>query len=228
MQANRLEGIPLMQRFTLLHDGSNHGWQAVYLAFHLSARLGAPLLVLLVDSAIDREMIVQRTNQVEVGGRAAGVVIGTRLVTDFSVKVVAENAAGSDGLFAPRQLIQDGKHAARFLEALSCPLWIVSKESEMRNMAVMVNKAAADKGLIDYTATLSHRLQESLIGLARENAVATMRDLYAHLSWHPLHDFSPAKIAATLDELDNDILFLPVSVISLVNELPVNCVVYPA
>jgi hypothetical protein len=228
MQANDLEGYPLMQRFTLLHDGSNYGWQAAYLAFHLSARLGAPLLVLLVDSAIDSEIIVQRTNQVEVGGRAAGVVISTRLVTDFSVEVVAENAAGSDALFVPRQLILDGKHAARFLEALSCPLWIVLEESEIRNMAVVVNNAAADKGLIDYTTTLSHRLQESLIGLAREDAVASMRYLYAFLPWHPLPDFSPAKIAATLDQLDNDTLFLPVSGISLIYELPINCVVYPA
>jgi hypothetical protein len=215
-----------MQRFTLLHDGSNQGWQAAYLAFHLSARLGAPLLVLLVEPAIDSEMIAQRAAQVEIGGRAAGVVIKTRLVTDFSVDIVAENAALSDGLIVPRQLIRDEELAVRFLGALSCPLWVVSNESEMGNLAVLVRNPSTDKGLIDYSTSLSHRLQESLVGLARQDAVSSMRQFYTSLSWYQLPDFSLTLVASILDELGINIVFLPVSGVALAIELAVNCVVH--
>lgn len=223
-----MDGYLLIQRFTLLHDGSNQGWQSAYLAFHVAARLGASLQVLLVDSAIDNEMITQRAVQVEVGGRAAGLAIRSRLVPDFTVEVVAGYAAGSAGLFVPRQLIQNGKNAERLLETLACPLWIVTGDSEIRKMALLVDDVAADKGLVDYTATLSHRLQESLIGLVLEESLAAARNSYAFLTWQPLPDFVPSKIAVILNKLGHNILFLPVSGISLVYDLSINCVVYPA
>jgi hypothetical protein len=221
-------GSALMQRFTLLHDGSDLGWQAAYLAFHLSARLGAPLLVLLGEPKIDREMIAQRANQLEVGGRAAGLEIRIRPVTDFSVDVVVENAAGSNGLIVPRGLLQDNHVPATFLEKLSCPLWIVARESEMRHMAVLVKDPAADMGLIARSASLSNRLQEPLIGLATQDSIAFLTQSYPACSWHRIADFSPAKIVKVLDQLDINILFLPVSRLSLASEVPVNCVVYPA
>lgn len=217
-----------MQRYTLLHDGSNLGWQAAYLAFHLSARLGAPLLVLLDEPAIDSAMIAQRATQVEVGGRAAGLVIRTRLVTDFTVDTVAEYAAGNNGLIVPRHLIQEEKVPLLFLETLSCPLWVVTMESEMRNLATLVNNPATDKHLVDYSASLAQRLQESLVGLASQSNIDSLSQIYTTLPWHQLPDFSPAKIAEVLDRLDIDILFLPFSHLSLATELPISCVIHPA
>ena len=217
-----------MQRFTLLHDGSSHGWQAAYLAFHLSARLGAPLLVLLVGSAVDRDMIAERATQVEVGGRAAGLVIKTRLVDDFSVKVVAEHASGSDGLIVPGQLVQDEMLRARFLETLSCPLWVVTKESEMSKMAVLVSDATTEDSLVAQAASLANRLQEPLIGLARQETFAVLTQRYRAISWHQIPDLSPAKITGALGQLDSEILFLSDSDFSMANDLPINCVVCPA
>lgn len=217
-----------MQRFTLLHDGSKYGWQAAYLAFHLSARLGAPLLVLLVEPAVDRDLIAQRATQVEVGGRAAGLEIKTSLVQDFSAEVVADHTAGSNGLIVPRQLVQDEKLLARYVETLSCPMWIVTEESEMRRMAVLVNNAAADNSPLEQAASLSNRLQEPLSGLALGDTIASLHQTYASLSWHRLPDFAPESVAGALDQLDINILFLPLSAISLVSALQINCVVCPA
>jgi len=218
----------LMQRFALVHDGSSQGWKVAYLAFHLSSRLGAPLLVLLVGPEIDSEMIAQRAAQVEVGGRAAGLVLTTRPVKDFSVEVVVENAPSYDGLILPRHLVQDENLPSRFLESLSYPLWIVTEESEMRNMAVLAGNATTDRGLMAHATSLSQRLQAPMIGLASQQTIASLRRLYAAVSWYQLPDFSSTAITGILGQLDVDILFLPFSGLSLVKELPINCVVYPA
>ncbi len=218
----------LMQRFTLLHDSSRYGWQAAYLAFHLSARLGAPLLVLLVEPAIDRELIAQRATQVEVGGRAAGLEIKTGLVQSFSVEAVADHAAVSNGLIVPRQLVQDELLLARFLDTLSCPLWVVTKESEMRKMAVLASNVTTEDSLVTQAASLANRLQVPLVGLARQETFAALTQRYRAISWHRIPDFSPVKITGALSELDVEILFLSVSDLSMAIQLPVNCVICPA
>ena len=68
-----------MQRFSLIHDGSEQGWQAAYLAFNISARFGAPLLALLVKSDLPTSLLQKRAAQVRVGGNAAKLVIETKL-----------------------------------------------------------------------------------------------------------------------------------------------------
>ncbi|MGB7873821.1 MAG: hypothetical protein WBL25_05520 [Anaerolineales bacterium] len=216
-----------MQRFTLIHDGSEQGWQAAYLAFHIAAQLGAPLLVLLFDSASDKNMLEKRAAQVEVGGHAAGVVISTQLITEFSVDSVAENSANSNGLFVPRRLIPDEKTARRFLEVLSYPLWIVSKESEIQGMAVLVGNPAAHETLINYVSTLSHRIQQPLTGLIPESKLALIPKTASAIAWLPLSNFSPAEITAALHKVGARVLFLPISRFSLIVGLSINCVIYP-
>jgi hypothetical protein len=218
----------LMQRFTLLHDGSAQGWQAAYLAFHIAARLGASLLALLIDSTTDEKDLMQRAKQVEVGGRAAGVAIKARAITDFSADIMAEDVAQSDGLFVPRRLTPDERTVLRFLEVLSSPLWIVSKESQMRKMAVLVNDLTVNGALINYTTSLSRRTQQSLNGFIRANELASAQNTDASIVWTPLPDFSPTELKTAFNRLDVNLLFIPVSSIDLVKELPINCVVYPA
>jgi hypothetical protein len=216
-----------MQRFTVIHDGSDQGWQAVYLAFHIAAQLGAPLVALLIGSTSDKKILAQNASQVKVGGHAAGVVIDTQLVTKFSVEAVKETVTNSDGLFVPRRLIIERNSAAHFLQALSKPLWIVSKETAMHKMAVLVEDLVADKALIDYTKILSGRIQQSLTGLVRADAPAMPFQADASIAWMSLLDFSAAEIIAALQQLKVGLLFIPFSRIALVNQLLVNCVVFP-
>ena len=119
-----------MQKFTLLNDGSVQGWRATYLAFHVAAQLGAPLQALLINSNNDEETLEQRAAHIEIGGRAAGVAIETRLLTDFSVDFLKGQPTVIDGLFVPHRLVPNEVSAALFLEACSCPLWITSQEPE--------------------------------------------------------------------------------------------------
>lgn len=217
-----------MQRFTLIHDGSNQGWQAAYLSYHIAAQLGAPLLALLVDPQNDKKILAQRASEVETGGHAAGVVMETRLVTNFTVDILFDDIEPIDGLFIPQRFVPDEKTAARFLEAVSCPLWIVSKDAEINEMAVLVDDLTASEKLINYTFALSTRIQQSLTGLVRENELAFTPRTNAAISWLPLHDFSPPEITATLNQLDAGLLFIPVADIALISKLSVNCVIFPA
>ena len=216
-----------MQRFALIHDGSEQGWQTAYLAFHIAARLGAPLLALLVDQATDWKKLTQRAAQVEVGGRAAELTIQTRFVTDYSVNVLAENSAGSDGLFIPRHLISDVEAAVHFLEALSCPLWIISQDVELRKMAVLVGDFVADEKLIDYTSSLSRRLEQSLVGLIRASELVRVHRSENSLTWVSLADLSQHEVTAAFAELGADLLFLSDSHASMLSELSMNCILYP-
>ena len=214
-----------MQRFTLIHDGSAQGWQAAYLAFHITAQLGAPLLVILTGSVTDHKTILQRASQIEVGGRAAGVTIETRLVMDFSLEYLSGHPI--DGLFAPKHLVPDGKTAMRFIKVLSCPVWIVSKEAELHRTALLVDQPAVNQELIREITILSGRLQQPLTGLVLQSEFTRIPKTDVTVVWMPLPDFSMREIHTVLKQLDATLIFLPASHASLVAELSVNCVVWP-
>lgn len=216
-----------MQRFTLIHDGSKQGWQAAYLAFYVAAQLGAPLQVLMVSADSDKNMLAKRAAQVEVGGHAAGVAIGTRLIGETSVDAVAEASGNTNGLFAPRRLIPDEKTARRFLEALSCPLWLVSKESETNGVTMLVDDPDAQEILVNYAAALSHRIQQPLIGLVLEGTFVRLPKTDTNFEWHPLPEFSIDALSTTLSQVNTSLFILPVSHFSFIDGLSLNCVIYP-
>jgi hypothetical protein len=159
-----LNSYSLMQRFTLIHDGSSQGWQTAYLAFDVAARLGASLQALLLDST-DPELVTQNAMQLQTAGRAAGVTLETQIVPDFSAEIVVRSVGAINGLFWPWHLLLDGE-APRLLEALSCPLWIVADELKTRQMAVLVDNLTSDEDLIAYAVIMSQRMSATLTGLA--------------------------------------------------------------
>jgi hypothetical protein len=216
-----------MQRFTLIHDGSKQGWQAAYLAFYVAAQLGAPLQVLMVISNGDTNTLAKRAAQVEVGGHAAGVAIGTQLIADFSIDSVVEASGRGNGLFVPSRLIPDEKTARGFLEALSCPLWLVSKEAETNGMAMLVGDPVAEETMINYAIALSNRTQQSLNGFILEDEFAHVKKANSDLAWQRLPNFSPPTVSTVLKQVDVSLLILPLIRFSLSDELSFNCVIYP-
>jgi len=219
-----------MQHFTVIHDGNDQGWQAAYLAFHIAARLGAPLRALIIESH-DKKADAQRAAQVEVGGRAAGVSVESRLITDFSLSRVTEHFTISNGLFIPRRLIPDEKTARRFMGALSCPLWLVSTESAesaMDGMALLIGDSASDNALSDYATILAHRIQLPITGFVHKNNLSRVTKSNPDISWHPLQSLTSGEISKALKQVDASLLFLPIFHFSLIDKLRINCVVYPA
>ena len=222
------DDLILMQRFTLIHDGSGLGWQAAYLAFYVAVRLGAPLRVLLVDPSADDETLAQKSADIEIGGRAAGVEIETQIVADISLDTITGYITDLNGLFIPKRLVPDGETAARWLEVVSCPLWIVSRESVTRKMAVLVENPDKDEDLITYTARLAQRMNETLTGLipGEESPSPTIQDSI-RLTWVPLQVLSLPSIVSALNRLHIDLLFIRPSNTFLVSKLDCTCVVYP-
>jgi len=216
-----------MQHFTVIHDSSDQGWQAAYLAFHIASRLGAPLRALLAESSLNKEARAQRTAPVEVGGRAAGISVETRLISDFSTANIVENCKGTNGLFIPRRLIPDKESASRFLEALSCPLWLVSMESAMNGMAVLIGDPASDEAMTHYATVLSKRIQLPLIGFVHKNKLSQISKSNPDIAWQSIPDLIPVEITAVLKRVDASLLILSISQFSLIDDLSFNCVIYP-
>lgn len=217
-----------MQKFALIHDGTDQGWQTTYHAFHIANRLGAPLQVLIIDSDQDRAKLAQRAAHVEIGGRAAGVATETHLLMDYSMDALKESITVIDGLFLPQRLIPDGDAVASYLKAFSCPLWIVSKELEIKEMAVLVSDPAEEIQLITYTKTLSHRLQQPLTLLIPKDKVETeSANRLQDLKCHALPSLTQTTINQELDNLQIGLLFISAVRTNMVHKLPCNCVVCP-
>ena len=218
----------LRQRFALVHDGSNQGWQAAYLAIHVAARLGAPLQVWLTDSSTDTEALAQRAAQLEIGGRAAGVTLETQIVRDFSLRTFAHwDITSLNGMFFPHRLLAGDDAAARLLGGLSCPVWIVANEPKTLTMAVLVDDPIGDRELILYAALMSQRMSEAITGLAVNTMPLEKLEAAAELAWFSLHDFSSPAILSALEQLHVDLLFLGLANFSLVRSLKCTCIVYP-
>lgn len=216
-----------MQRFALIHDGSKQAWETTYLVFRVAARLGAPLQVLLLDSKTDPQTVAQRANQLGIGGRAAGVVLETRVVPDFSIDTILGNTGTLNGLFLPNHLLPDDQTGVGLLEVLSCPLWIVSKEPKTRQMAVLVENPTDDEDLIGYAVLLSQRMNESLTGFFPDDHDSPALKNGTQMAWIPLQDFSLPVIASALDQIHADLLFMGSSRFSLARGLSCTCVVCP-
>lgn len=216
-----------MQRFTLIHDGSKQGWQTAYLAFHVAAQLGAPLLGLIVDAGSDMDALKKRAEQVEVGAHAAGVAIGTQLIPEFSVDAVDKYLGEGNGFFVPRRIIPDEETARRFLDVMPCPLWLVSKGPGINGMAVFVSVPGEQDALINYASTLSHRLKQTLTGLVLKGDLTQISQTEIDFSWLILSDSKRSTISAALDRANANLLVLSVSQFSLSMKTSFSCIFYP-
>lgn len=193
----------------------------------MAARLGAPLLALLDGSKTDKEHLGTSAREVKVGARAAGVAIETRFVTDFSPDVVRRHGPDTNGLFVPYHLIVDEDSARRYLEVLSCPLWIIKEEAAPNKIAVLVNDLDKDAGLVHYATILAHRLSQSLRGIINENELRSAVEQDQTVSWIPLSDASQSSITSVLSQMASSLLVMPAVNISLVLATSSNCVVFP-
>ena len=198
------------------------------MAFHVTTILGAPLQVFHIDSNNDREALALRAAHVETGGHAAGVAIETHLLSDYSLDTLKENITAIDGFFIPQRLITDGETVALYLDAFSCPLWIVSKETKLEDAVVLVNDPTRDTQLISYVKTLSSRLQQSLTALVLdEKFEATLKLKSSGLKWMALPTFSKDAITHALERLQARLLFISSLNISMIGDLPGNHVICP-
>jgi hypothetical protein len=213
-----------MLNFVLIHDGTELGWQTAYRAFHVAARLGASLQALVIDGELDADELVQYAAEIKIGGNAARINLTTQVVTEFTEQKLKEDIPTGDGLFLPWHLVSDEKTAARYLEALDSPLWVISTEAEINMMGVLIAGEGDNQQVANYATTLSNRLRKPLVGFS---GMPEPEDLDPEVEWVVIEDFSPESFFAALSEKEIDLLVIPASQIQLTSQTPVNCVIFP-
>jgi len=90
-----------------------------------------------------------------------------------------------------------------------------------------VDDPLMDIPLLSYAKTLSHRLQQHLTALILdEHFESTLKPELSNLKWMSLPMFSSSNIAHALERLQAGLLFLSVSALPKMEDLPVNFVIY--
>lgn len=212
-----------MLNFVLIHDGTELGWQAAYRAFHVTARLGASLLALVIDADLDADELVQYAAEIKIGGNAARINLTTRMVTEFTEQKLIKAIPPGDGLFLPSHLVSDEKTALRYLETLKNPLWVITTEAEINLMGVLIT-GEGDKQAVDYATVLSNRMRKPLVGFSNFHETD---GIDPGLERVDVDDYSAESLLPVVSENDIDLLVIPASQIQLISLIPVNCVIFP-
>jgi hypothetical protein len=218
-----------MQRYSLFHDGSDQSWQATFLAFHVTARLGATLQVHLVGEESDSNSKVRETiaQQVAVGGRAAGITIETQHWPDFAMEQL-EVLGAQDGLIAPFSLFPNIESILYSLEFINCPLWLISQSAESYVMAILAADIDPSKAMIDFARALSARLQSNLKGLTMADQLKMAEDTYPDVGWHEFLRPESVLLKALVTKVKANLLVISHSDLELAYELDRNLILHPS
>ncbi len=217
----------------MIHDGSAQGWQTAYMAFHVAARLHASLLAISLAKSNNRESSAERILKMGVGARAAGLMLRTGTIHELTAEAVAAQAGGSGALLLPKDLFQDMALAPAQVEALACPVWLISHEHEIRRLGVVVNDAVSVKGALHYASTLALRLNQPLICLTNAAGPAKLPRTLKNvdLKWDVLNDLSVQAIHQQVSAKDIDLVLFNTTQTPLsydfARRTPVNLVLCP-
>jgi hypothetical protein len=203
----------MRQRLTVIHDGSGQGWQAVYVAFHVAARLHASLLAISLANSNNRESSAERILKMGVGARAAGLTLRTGTIHELTVEAIEAQARGSGALLLPKDLFRAAGLVPALVEALACPVWLISREHEIRRLGVVLNGPASAGGALHYASTLAFRWNQPLICLTSEAGLSkyprTIKSV--DLKWKVLGDLSAPAIQQQVSEKHIDLVLFNTS-----------------
>ena len=101
-------------------------------------------------------------------------------------------------------------------------------ETAMDGMAVLIGDPTSEEALIHYATTLSGRIQLPLTGFVHQNEFPSISKSDPDIAWQPLPDLTPIEVTTALKQVDVSLLFLSISYFFLTDDLPINCVIYPA
>lgn len=213
-----------MLNFVLIHDGTELGWQAAYRAFHVTARLGASLLALVIDAELDADELAQHAAEIKIGGNAARINLTTRVITEFSQEKLLQNIQAGDGVFLPRHLVPDEKTAVWYLERLENPLWVISTKAEINMMGVLSTGGGEDRYAVNYATLLSNRMRKPLVGFS---GIREAGEADPGMGWVVIDEHSPQSLLEALSEKEVDLMVIPASQIHFFSQSPVNIVIFP-
>jgi hypothetical protein len=170
-----------MKSYLVVLDGTSISWQAAYSAFHLAARLGSQLIGLAAHRPAGEAAAKRWLAEFETGARAAGIAVESRLVTDLEPEAIAAQAQATDGVFWGWPSEDSAEQLPALMEALTCALWLVPRQTSVRRVAHLVSDRTlpAQAHFVDLLARrLGVELVDlPLVGLDCESDQAAMGDI---------------------------------------------------
>jgi len=132
-------------------------WPAVYSAYDVAARSGADLLGLIVSNDHPSELVQDILHRFETGARAAGVTVKIRNSPSFESVKWDRLTMEMDGVFVSRSGLGDMEHFQQLIERISCPLWIISKQRNIRQMLGVIAQNGPSSPVFELAVQLSKR-----------------------------------------------------------------------
>lgn len=199
-----------MQRITAIHDGTLQGWDCLYLALHISARLGTDLQVLTSGMNEQGHSPAQMTERIVTAGNAAGIAVQAEALPELTTGAVLEQAGDVSALLIPAGLLSQPDLLPGLATSPGCPVWVVPQLVEIRRLAALL-EPAADQAARNYASALSQRLGAGLLFLAE----STHPLVETEFPLSRLTSFSPEALGRLVELEHLDLLIFPFSLLQL-------------
>lgn len=151
-----------MQKIAVIHDGNTQGWETVYLAIHVAARMGASLLVLTLADGEAEGSASGQAEKIHTGARAAGLSAEIGVLGQLTPEEILQKAGEPYVLMLPKDLARAEGLLVELSAKIACPIWVVTAKYEIRQLGAWFEPP--DQGpVVRYATTLARRLGQPLV-----------------------------------------------------------------
>jgi hypothetical protein len=192
-----------MQIIAAIHDGSSQGWETVYLAIHLAARLGASLLVLELPSGESGSSASEQSEKIHTAAHAAGLQADTQAIAGPSLAEIIEKTGESYVLMLPKGLAVQDNLLVELAGGLTCPIWVITYKYEIRRLGAWLDPDGKGPAL-GCSSALSRRLEQPLVLFAEHFTETSAPD--AAVLVRALGEITPEQLAEQASHEHIDLL----------------------
>jgi len=192
-----------MQTVVAIHDGTSQGWETAYLAFHVAARLVTSLLILSLPVDQEGYSLSEQSEKILTGGRAAGLTVETRGIEGMTAEHISRQAPDIYALLVPKNLPTDENLLIDLTRKLSCPIWLVGRKYEIRQLGVWL-QAATQTLASRHTTAMARRLGQRVVYFTAHSQAPDSLD--PEVIWKPVEDASPQALAKQVEIMHVDML----------------------
>jgi hypothetical protein len=196
-----------MQKIAAIHDGGAQGWETLYLAIHLAARLGSPLLVLALPGGDDEPAPSLRAEKIRTGAAAAGIPVEILPVPHLGAGALLDLAGDLFTLLLPKDLVSEPGRLPALVEALCCPIWAVTERCEIRRLATL-EVSTREPASSRYAPLLAQRLGQPLL-IFRDGQDPVFDSPAEALKWERLEERSVLVMQQQVHLRAIDVLIFP-------------------
>ena len=155
-----------MRYLFVILDGSSGVKQAAYTAFDVAARTSAKLIGAVIQDQQSQSAALQAREEFETGARAAGVGFEVENHRSLFEGLASDTNKPIDAIFISRSGITGQDFLIALVDRITCPLWIVPEQREIRRMMAIYDSSPAASAVLDLAVSLARRWEIKLDLLA--------------------------------------------------------------